>query len=258
MNQNKMRKSEKVMLSGLGVMALIVVSLVVVARITVSTMDVDTSKKAADVKQIDYGDVVERNFDIRDFDSIKFLGTWKVKLERGDKWQVELRYPRDMEDQLQVKLENGRLILDPGQWNNHQWTWNWNWWKGGHKNTLRARIIMPDLKSLDISGATDLDFNGFEGDHLNISISGAGNVEGRDGRYRDLDLNMSGAGNVDMRDVIFVDARVNMSGAGNVNLGMDGGILSGNLSGFGNIEYYGSVSDEHVNVSGFGKVHRHH
>ena len=255
MHRTNMRKSEKVMLSALGVVALIVVSLVAVARIAVSKVDTGTDVKASSSKQINYRDMVEKKFDVRDFDSIRFLGTWKVELEQGDAWRVELRYPRDMEDDLEVSVKNGRLTLNPGQWDNH---WNWNWWKGGHQESLKARIVMPNLKSLDISGATNLDFAGFEGENLNIAISGAGNVEGKDGRFENLDLNMSGAGNVDMRDVIFVDANVNMSGAGNVNLGMDGGVLSGNLSGFGNIEYYGSVSDEHVNVSGFGKVHPHY
>lgn len=254
MHSNKMRKSEKVMLSALGVVALIVVSLVAIARIAISKVDTGTEVKAGVTKHINYGDMVEKNFDARDFDSIRFLGTWKVQLDQGDAWRVELQYPRNMEDELEVSVKNGRLILNPGQWDKH---WNWNWWKGGQGESLKARIVMPDLKSLDISGATDLNFTGFEGDYLNIAISGAGNVEGNDGRFEKLNLNMSGAGNVDMRDITFVDANVNMSGAGNVNLGMNGGVLSGNLSGFGNIEYYGSISDERVNVSGFGKVHPH-
>jgi hypothetical protein len=252
MNQNKMRKSQMVMLSALGVMAFIVVALVGVGRMAVSSMD---SARTDQARPIDYSNRTEKIFDIKDFDSIRLNGTWKVKLEQGDDWRVELDYPKDMEQELMVSVENGRLILDPGQWGAPRW--DWKWWNGGQHKGYSARIVMPRLESVEISGATNLDFYGFNGKRLDIIISGAGNLDGERGRYEDLSLTMSGAGNVDLRDMLFTDARINLSGAGNVNLGMDGGTLSGNLSGFGNIEYYGSVKDERVNISGFGKVHRH-
>ena len=121
---------------------------------------------------------------------------------------------------------------------------------------MTARIIMPELHTVEITGTTKLDFSGFEGDHLSITISGAGHVEGEDGRYDELTVTMSGAGHVDMRDVIVVDAEMIISGAGKVSLSMDGGVLSGNLSGFGKIDYYGSVRDERIHISGFGSVER--
>jgi len=252
MNHNKMRKSQVLMLSALGVIAFIVVTLVGVGRMAVSSMD---SGETGQRTQIDYGNRVERNFDIKDFDSLRLIGTWKIKLEQGDAWQVELTYPSGMEQELRVSVENGRLILDPGRWSKPHW--GWDWWNNGAQTGYSARIVMPELQAIDITGATNLNFSGFKGKHLDIAISGAGKLDGERGRYEDLNLTMSGAGNVDLRDMIFTDARVNLSGAGNVNLGMDGGTLSGNLSGFGNIVYYGSVRDERVNVSGFGKVHKH-
>lgn len=250
-NHNKMKKSQVTMLSALGVLALIVIMLVGVGRMAVSSMDNGATGESS---RTDYSIQGEKDFDIRDFESIKFIGNWKVKLEQGDDWRVELDYPVNMKQELQVSVESGRLILDPGHMGDTYW--NWSWWKGGQQKGYRARIVMPKLKSVEISGATNLDLNGFTGEHLDILISGAGNLDGERGRYESLTLTMSGAGNVDLRDMVFTDAMINLSGAGNVNLGMDGGVLSGNLSGFGNIEYYGSVKDEKVNVSGFGKVHR--
>lgn len=254
MSQHEMRKSQMMMISALGVLALVTVMLVGVARVAVSSMDSGTGNGAAQqASHTDYSIASGKDLDIRGFDSIRFMGSWKVRLEQGDDWRVELDYPRDMEKELKVSVEDGRLVLDPGDWNT---TVNWNWWKGGKNKGYRARIVMPALKSLEISGATNMDLSGFTGKKLDIVISGAGNLEGDGGSYDNLSLTMSGAGNVDMRHMIFTDAQVNLSGAGNVRLGMNGGVLSGNLSGFGNIEYFGTVKDEHVNVSGFGKVHR--
>ena len=252
MNNKKMRKSSVAILAALGVLALIVVVLVGLGRLAVSHM---ASNGSANVAQVDFSDKVTTDFDVKDFKDVTFIGSWKVDLKQGDKYQVELTYPKGIESDMKVTIQDGELILDPGSRTRH--SWNWNWWGGGHKDTaLRARIVMPDLRELTVSGTSDMDLAGFSGDRLRITISGAANIKGNGGHYSNLDLTMSGAGNVEMRDMKFVDARVLLSGAGNVEVGMDGGVLSGNLSGFGNIEYYGPVSDQRIHISGFGKVTR--
>lgn len=252
MSDKKMRKSSVAILSAVGVLALIVVILVGLGRFAVSRM---TAGNATDVKSVDFSDRVTTNFDVKDFHSLTFIGSWKVDLKQGDDWRVELTYPRGIEQDLKVTVKDGQLIIDPGSRSRH--SWNWNWWGGGSQDKVfRARIVMPELEELTIAGASDLHLSGLTGENLRVTISGAANIEADEGHYNNLDLTMSGAGNVELRDMKFVNARVTLSGAGNVEIGMDGGVLSGNLSGFGNIEYYGPVSDERVNVSGFGKVHR--
>jgi len=250
MNPKTKRKSNVVLGLAVGFLAVVVVVLVGIGRIAFSHMD---TAVASDIPAIDFSNTATQNFPLENFRSISFIGSWEVDLEQGDNWQVELTYPRALERSIRVALEGDKLVLDPGSKGRHRW--NWNWWGGG-KNQQRftARIVMPELEAIEISGASDMDLSGFEGDKLDITISGAGNIEGDDGYYKELTLIMSGAGNVEMRDMTFVDAQVVLSGAGNVELGMDGGVLSGNLSGFGNIEYYGTVSDETVRISGFGKV----
>lgn len=252
MSDKKMRTSSVAILSALGVLALIVVVLVGLGRYAVSHI---TSGNATNVGSIDFDDRVTTNFDVKDFRSLTFIGSWKVDLKHGDDWQVELTYPRGIERDLKVTVRDEQLIIDPGSRSRH--SWNWKLWGGGSQDkAFRARIVMPELEELTIAGASDIDLSEFEGDNLRVTISGAANIEADEGHYNELDLTMSGAGNVELRDMKFVNARVTLSGAGNVEVGMDGGVLSGNLSGFGNIEYYGPISDERVNISGFGKVHR--
>lgn len=259
MIRKKMRKSTVAVLAAFGVLALISVFLVGIGRLAFSRMasgDVDMVRvKDFDHGSFDFGNRITTEFDVEGFNGITFVGTWKVDLEQGDEWKVELTYPEFMEDDLSVKINEDQLILDPGSMNNRGWGWNW-WGNNNNNRRLSARIVMPRLSELNIAGASNLDMHGFAGEELFITISGAGNVEGYNGKYSELFLTMSGAGNVEMRDMEFRNARVILSGAGNVELGMDGGELTGNLSGFGNIEYYGHVSDERVHVSGFGKVRR--
>jgi hypothetical protein len=243
-----MKKSHLFMLAGLGILGMFVIALVGLSRGSISYSE--SGETGARV-MVDFNDQISGNYDIKDFHTVVLNGAWEVDLIYGDDWEIELSYPRELENEIGVIREGNRLVLDSSQ--PHVWAWNW-FNKDHGSRTFSARITMPELREIDIKGTSDLEFSGFEGDKLIIVISGAGNVEGEDGHYEELSVTMSGAGNVDARDVIVVDADVTISGAGNITLNMDGGVLSGDLSGFGNIEYFGSITEERVNISGFGDV----
>ena len=248
-HKKNMEMSQIALLSALGVFALIVITLVGLGR---SAIPHSESTEFGVRREVDFSDRTSGNFELKDFRNVIFEGAWEVDLIQGNDWHVELSYPEDLEDEIRVEVENNRLVLDSGNWHMR----DWGWWKDGQDTHMTARIIMPELHAVEITGTTKLDFSGFEGDHISITISGAGHVEGDDGRYDELTVTMSGAGHVDMRDVIVIDAEVTISGAGYVKLSMNGGVLSGDLSGFGNIVYSGTVTDERVNISGFGNVER--
>ena len=242
------KKSHLIMLVALGLLGMFVITLIGLSRGSISYSE---SGDIGTRVIVDFNDQTSGNYDIKDFNSVVLNGAWEVDLIYGDDWEIELSYPRELENEIEVVREGNRLVLDSSQ--PHVWAWNF-FNKNHGSQTFSARITMPELREIDIKGTSDLEFSGFEGEKLIIVISGAGNVEGDDGHYETLSVTMSGAGNVDARDVIVVDADVTISGAGNITLNMDGGVLSGDLSGFGNIEYFGSVSDEDVNISGFGDV----
>jgi hypothetical protein len=67
---------------------------------------------------------------------------------------------------------------------------------------------------------------------------------------------MSGAGNIDFDDVLVTNADVQVSGAGNLRLNMAGGRLTGHMSGAGNLDYRGTVSEQSVSTSGVVNVRR--
>ena len=177
MSDQKMRKSSIAVLSALGVLALIVVILVGLGRATVSRISGNTQNP----KSVDYSNTVTTRFNVKDFQKLTFIGSWKVDLKQGKDWQVELTYPKGIEEDLKVTTRNNELILNPGERSLH--SINWSLWGGGHDRSLRARIVMPDLQDLNITGASDMHLFGFSGDNLKVTISGAGNI----GSYRTED-----------------------------------------------------------------------
>lgn len=194
------------------------------------------------------GERTSRTYEHTGFDGVEIDGQWQVVLERGDAWSVTVEMPAEVAADIEVEREGATLSLDMAR----------GGWFGdfGAGNGLEATITMPALRQLDLSGAADVSFSGFDGAELSLELSGAGQVRGVGSRFDELTLDLSGFGNVDLVDVPVTDADVDISGAGNVKLRMAGGRLTGDVSGAGNLEYYGPVSEQSVQSSGLANIRR--
>jgi hypothetical protein len=242
-----MRKSQIFVLSALGAILLIVVAAIVAARLITARLESgEYSEETARAARSDA--LTNETLDLSGFDRIDARGTWEISLSQGADWDVTLGHSPTSEDRLEVRVENGRLILqETGR--------GWSWFRGfdGHE-TLKATIAMPALEGIELSGASKVTVSGFSGETLEITASGATEIDGRDGSYRTLQLIVSGAGDVNLGDIVVDDARVVLSGAGDILLNMNGGELSGTVSGAGKIRYRGTVREENVVASGFSSV----
>jgi hypothetical protein len=179
------------------------------------------------------------------FDAIAVSGEWRLTVTRGDDWRVELDVPAELEPYIENRVVDGRLELGlkPGVWV-----------RGAGDGKLSAEVVLPQLRSLVLSGASTLDLTGFEGGRLAIGASGASKIAGHASRFDALELTLSGAAAADLGDVTFTDANVRASGASNIKLRMAGGKLTGSMSGAGHLTYYGTVSGQSISASGAVKV----
>jgi hypothetical protein len=250
-----MRNSQIVMLSALGVVLLVVVVTVVGIRMALFSLaegDIDFSdyEENAFNEPFEPDDAVELPTGLTGFRRIQIRDAWSVEIVQGPDWNVEFQVPEGRRDQLNVGVDSDRLVLAMSGNG-----FGGRGWFGGNRGQNRARITMPDLVGVEIEGAGQVELSGFQGQELRLFIAGAGSIEGTQSRYEELEITISGAGNIQLDEVPVTTANVVLSGAGNVELLMNGGELSGNLSGFGNLEYAGTVSAETVEVSGFARVH---
>lgn len=235
-----MRTSQIAMLSAGGALVAGVLVLAVAGRLEIGA--VEAGERPA------LGERVSREMALDGFTHVVVRRAWKVEIDRGDAFEVELVYPEGVEDDLEVEVRGGRLVLD------YDGDWRSRGWFGGDGLELTARIVMPELAGVEIEGSGELELGTLTGERLAIDVSGAARVEADGGGYDALELNVGGAGHVDLSNMAFHDADVHLSGATNVELTMTGGVLSGTLSGVGNVRYRGTVAAERINVSGFGRV----
>lgn len=195
------------------------------------------------------GERATRTYDYADFAAVSVSGQWQVTVERGDAWRVTIDVPAEVVDRVRVERSGDALTLE----------YEGGWWFGpfGRQTEApQATITMPALESLVLSGTSTLSFTGFEGERLALTSSGASEVRAASGRFETLALVMSGAGNIDLDDLLVTNADIQVSGAGNLRLNMAGGRLTGSMSGAGNLDYRGTVSEQSVSTSGVVNVRR--
>jgi hypothetical protein len=195
------------------------------------------------------GERTTRSYDHTDFTGVTVSGQWQVTLERGAAWRVTIDVPTELVDQVRVEKNGNELeIGSEGGWRFGGF--------GRDEPPLRTTITMPALESIVLSGASTVSFSGFEGDRLSLTSSGASEVRAASGRFENLTLVVSGAGNIDLGGVPVTNADIRVSGAGNIDLNMAGGKLTGSMSGAGNLDYVGTVSEQNVSSSGVVNIKR--
>ena len=183
---------------------------------------------------------------LADFSGIEASDAWDATVTRGNAWRVELEVPVELADRVEARVDGGRLVLGlddgPGVRGS------------GDRRRMRATITLPRLDEVSLSGASEVEFSGFDGEQLRVALSGASELDGAASRYDQLALTASGASDADLEDITVVAAEVSVSGASSVSLRMGGGRLTGNVSGASSLDYSGMVSEETVSSSGASHV----
>ncbi|KPM47151.1 PspC domain-containing protein [Jiulongibacter sediminis] len=169
----------------------------------------------------------DKSFDLDDFDSIEFGGTFRVMVTQGDNYEVSVvaESENDLED-MTAEVRGGELRL------------GFRDRFFDNRDRVNVYINMPKLESLNVSGASKLKVLDFKNiTDLNVDISGAANaqldIEANDmnfdgsgaskteirGIIDNLDLDISGASHLKAVETEINRAEVEASGASHVDLG---------------------------------------
>ena len=231
-----MKKSHKYLYSLLGTIAGLVFCFAVVARVGLSDLNSNAEQPPENLPH---------ESELSDFSQLDINGFWKVEIIQGDEWQVQTNND-NKGVKIQAYVRGKELVLKQKS--------HISFWNGKFDFNASATIQMPTLEKLDISGASQVEISGFEGQKLEVDVSGAAELIGENSRYETFALDSSGASGVNFEDVTVTSATIDMSGAANLILTMNGGNLSGEVSGAGNIKYYGTVASQNIETSGAANV----
>jgi len=166
------------------------------------------------------GKLVTRDMDFKDFTIVEVGYAFEVDVTQLSSYSVSITMDDNLFDYLQASKTGERLIirLKPGY--NYQ------------SVTLRAKITLPDLYELGLSGAAHGTVEGFSSSHRFI-------------------VGLSGATSLNMADMSAGDTRIEVSGASRV---IGGITVSGDVqfivSGASTVELEGAANDAVIDVSG--------
>ena len=234
--KRKLRTSQIALYSVLGILMLLTIVLsisIIKGKLLVSHSN--TSHVLDDEHR------VVKILSLRDIEEIQITGRWLIELEQNEEWTVEISYPEATEHWLNYRQRNKHFELkyDPSF--------------GSSKYAVGV-ISIPTLSALELTGKNSVNINNFEGQRIDLFITGNNVIKGKGGRFDTLVLGMLGYNYVDLKSVPTKNVHVNITGNSKTVLSMDGGKLSGYLTGASTLDYYGAAIENAVKVTGIARV----
>lgn len=189
-----------------------------------------------DIGHIEIGDRdksadASKTYDLRDFDRIEIAGVYELDVAVGADYSVEISGPQAQLDRVEAMVENGELILDMRDRERGEK-------KRRDHDSLAARVTLPALTGVDVSGVVDADIEGVDAEEFAADISGVGEMEirGSCGRFKAA---VSGVGDLDAEELQCKDVAVDVSGIGEASVFASESV-DASVSGMGEISIYGS------------------
>ena len=120
------------------------------------------------------------------------------------------------------------------------------------KAKMNVKITMPEVKGLDVSGASNAVVSNVKVDSLELNASGASKIK-IEGESKDLDSDASGASKIDAENLRVENAKVKASGASS-SIVSPSNELKADASGASSIHYTGEPKNVNQKSSGASSV----
>lgn len=186
----------------------------------------------------------------------------RIILTQGDGESLSITGSDNVVPLVKTTVSGGLLVIDMDEGINIPTL--------DRENVLTLDITVRDLTGLTVSGLGDIEMDALATSALAVEMSGAGRVVLGDLSAESVDISVSGLGSVEVAGRV-TRQQIEISGAGGVNnadlecqtaeVSIPGlgsatiwvtSQLTGNISGGGNVRYYGSPQT-HLDTSGVGK-----
>lgn len=191
-----------------------------------------------------WGKVVKQTLQVDEFTRIHLQGTADIKFKQGEDFTVEANGNEKAIAYYDISVADGTLSV------NHK--------KGTPMNVPSIKLVItaPNLESIDVSGAGDVDLKDkaeFSGD-LVIKISGAGDVEVEQVKCENFSIHISGAGDITADKIKCKKADINISGAGDMKADLKANDINVDISGAGDANLTVKCQNLNVIAGGTGEI----
>ena len=187
------------------------------------------------------GDLAEETREIEQFSKIEVAGAFSVDVTVGESTSLKIETDDNLLKYVRTRTHGDKLIIDTKK-------------DISPKSKLKVTISTQELTSIDASGANSLNVKGISTEKFYVDLSGACSAD-LEGCVDNLTIDISGAGSCDARELIAVNVKVDLSGASNADVYASES-LDADISGVGNLDFYGDPKNVKSDVSGIGSIDR--
>ena len=171
------------------------------------------------------GPVVDKMFDLKDFQEIVINGSSDIKLMQGERFLVTVHANEEAYQYLNYFVQDGVLHLETID----------NVTIVAEENEVT--VALPVLKSITVNGAADADMSGYTfSEDLSIEVNGAGDLDFSFIRVPELSIMVKGAGDIDLNSIEVDKLKVDVHGAGDIQVSGKAGKAVFGVSGVGDIK----------------------
>jgi hypothetical protein len=200
--------------------------------------------------------------DLTGFSKVSAGSAFRIDVSQSDSYSVVITVDEKVVPYLDVTVQGDtlRIYLRPGLA------------ISGASGPMDAKVTMPKLTGLDLSGATHATVGGFKSsDRLDTDVSGASRLDGSvetgdvrfqlsgasrvtlSGKGQKMTLGASGASQANLEEFAVTEAKVELSGASRATVNVTGK-LDVNVSGASNLRYTGNPALGSVQSSGASTI----
>jgi hypothetical protein len=189
-------------------------------------------------------DTYKETRNVTGFDEVSFCLAGEVYISIGQGYKVVLEGDKDYLDEIETKVTGGELVIKRDSWGNFN----------NHK--VIARITMPALNGVDVSGSGKVTVNDpLKSDDFEADISGSGKIYLKEVTLGDVEFDISGSGSFVIEGAGTMSSlEVDISGSGSYKgESTKVGTFEAHISGSGSCDCY--VTDMlRASISGSGSV----
>lgn len=171
----------------------------------------------------------EETYDFTGFEKIEISGVFELDVRVGGDFSIELSGREREMERVEVKMKGETLVLGSKKRSG---------WGNNNKKAVKARITMPKLTNIDVSGVVDGYVQDIDSEKFEVDLSGVGDLD-LNGKCGALEANVSGVGDLDAKSLRCEIVEIRLSGVGDADVYASDAV-DAKVSGVGGIDIYGS------------------
>ena len=189
------------------------------------------------------GDTITETRTVGSFTGVRLEGSGNATITYSEDQEVKVSGFQNLLAVYRTYVDNGVLVLkfDEQHYN-------------VRNNNINVYIKVPVMNNLYINGSGKINMSDYMlGNKISATINGSGDIYCSNSKYNESRLEINGSGYLHMQELQTKNGEAIIHGSGNIDMHCTDK-LKVNISGSGNIRYWGNPTSIDTQISGSGHV----